>query len=233
MRGPYLSTFESPYKRTLAGDSHLEMFRTFALTFKQQGQEQRQFIYNALKELYRVTGGNVGEDVREYVRGLGNESRAALDLFERYEGRERQTAQAQEQAAQAAEAYAAAMEATEAEAARKRAGEAAGYSAAQAAETRAAQVVTINDTPATYSEEIEVIEIQRPEDIEQAAEEAEQAAAVVVEEYQRGNATEEQAAQAIQVAAEVRAESDKNALLSKVVPLTVAAVLFIFLMKRK
>lgn len=217
MRGPYLSTFESPYKRTLAGESHLEMFRTFALTFKQQGQEQRKFIYNALKELYRVTGGNVGEDVREYVRGLGNESRAALDLFERYEGRERQAAQAQAQAAQAAEAYAAAMEATEAE----------------AAETRAAQVVTIEDNPATYSEEIEVIEIQRPEDLEQAANEAEQAAAVVVEEYQRGNATAEQAAQAIQVAAEVREESDKNALLSKVVPLTVAAVLFIFLMKRK
>ena len=244
-----LSTFESPYKRTLGALSNTELMRAPLDLYLRQAADittdrAEQILY-ALEKMSTHTHPDTLREFLPYVRSLGAESSRGVDMWLKAKEDSAKAAEASrkaqgEAAAQAASeqarAYREAMarkaeqaEATRAEqaeaAAQAASEQAAAYAAAMAEQAEPAGVVESEKTP----EEAEAAAASNIVDIEAAA--AVQSLETTIEAAQSGKATPEQVEAAAAVAAESLDRQARKNVLSKIVPLTIAAGLFILIMK--
>ena len=230
-----LSTFEAPYRRraTLGRpfeDIEKNYFNGLLNSEFSKSHDLTKSVYNALKTCISNYPDIDPADIYSYLDFTYNASinqasvEEGIRLFKVYLSRQRQAAKAAEQGAkQAAAAYAAAMEAQKAAADLQESEPAAAVEQVEAVEIP--EGVDISDL-------IAIQEITAGQQIEQAAAVARENAEQVIEDYAEGNATAEEVQAAVSIAAAAEDEKTKNTLLNAVLPLTLAAGLFIFLMKR-
>lgn len=248
--GVELATFESPYRRRTLGASSLsvvELLRAPLDKYLRQAaaniKEREEQIIFALEQMEQTANIDalLSTEFRSYVYSLGAKSANGYDIWkarreELLKAAEQSRAAQAQAAAQAASgqarAYAEAMrkKAEAAEAARDTAGQA----AAQAASEQAA----------AYAEAVEQAAAVATNSVAEEAEaaaasaiiDAEAAAAVnnlekTIEAAQAGKANSEQVEQAAAVAADSLDKKAKKDAVSKIVPLTIAAVLFILILR--
>lgn len=228
-----LSTFEAPYRRraTLGRpfeDIEKNYFNGLLNSEFSQSHDLAKSVYNALKTCISNYSDIDPADIYAYLgltyQGSINEAavKEGIRLFKVYLSRQKQAAGAAAQAAAQAATRAAAMEAQKA------------VADLQESEPAAVEEVEAVEIPegVDISDLIAIQEITAGQQIEQAAAVARENAEQVIEEYAEGNATAEEVQAAVSIAAAAEDEKTKNTLLNAVLPLTLAAGLFIFLMKR-
>ena len=250
--GVELATFESPYKRRTLGAQTLDKvalmrapldlyLRQAAATIKER---EEQIIY-ALEQMERTANIDtlLSREFREYVYSLGAKSANGYDIWkarraERLKAAEQSRAAQAQAAAQAASgqarAYAEAMRKQQeaAEAAR----DTAAAQAAQAASEQAKEYAEALERDATNSVAENITPEQADAEAASAIVDAEAAAAVdnlekTIEAAHAGAASAEQVEQAAAVAADSLDKKAKKDAVTKIVPLTIAAVLFILILR--
>lgn len=242
--GVELATFESPYRRRTLGASSLsvvELLRAPLDKYLRQAatiKEREEQIIFALEQMERTANIDalLSTEFKNYVYSLGAKSANGYDIWkarreERLKAAEQSRAEQAHAAAQAASGQARAY----AEAMRKKA------AAAEAARDTAAQMAAqaASEQAAAYAEAVATNSVA--EEAEAAAAsaiiDAEAAAAVdnlekTIEAAQAGKANSEQVEQAAAVAADSLDKKAQKDAVSKIVPLTIAAVLFILVLRR-
>lgn len=228
-----LSTFESPYYRrpaTLCGpldEGAKKYFNDLLNRNFSESHDLKKSIFDTLENCILGASSFLyneydPEDFYSYLNdsyaGSINETSVSegIRLFKIQLSRKKQAQKAADDAAAQAAAYAAKM-------------------AAQIEPAEAVEEVEAVEIPEglDVSDIIAIQEIADAQNIEQAAQIARENAAQVAEAYATGQATPEQVQAAAQVAEAVEAENTKKTLINKVLPLTLAAGLFIFLFKSK
>lgn len=243
--GVELATFESPYRRRTLGASSLSVvellrapldkyLRQAAATIKER-EEQIIFALEQMEQTANIDA-LLSTEFRSYVYSLGAKSANGYDIWkarreERLKAAEQSRAAQAQAAAQAASgqarAYAEAMrkKAEAAEAARDTAGQAAAQAASEQAAAYAEAVATNS-----VAEEAEAAAASAIIDAEASA--AVDNLEKTIEAAQAGKANSEQVEQAAAVAADSLDKKAQKDAVSKIVPLTIAAVLFILVLRR-
>lgn len=248
--GVELATFESPYRRRTLGASSLsvvELLRAPLDKYLRQAaattKEREEQIIFALEQMERTANIDalLSTEFKNYVYSLGAKSANGYDIWkarreERLKAAEQSRAEQAQAAAQAASgqarAYAEAMrKKAAAEAARDTAGQAAAQAASEQAKAYAdaveqAAAVATN----SVAEEAEAAAASAIVDAEAAA--AVDNLEKTIEAAQAGKANYEQVEQAAAVAADSLDKKAKKDAVSKIVPLTIAAGLFILILRR-